>query len=615
MTKMLKLLVSVAFILWKFTCLCDSSHSPGIQTIWESAPVTLSEYDHVGSQEVFLVTVPSVYSSNFTVQWNSYIIEEGGGISLSCPDIVATVLIRKWSMPLPNPTKAAVPFNTLVPSNDTLEAHFTISQGSPNSTFVLLLSDQSDYSVDYYISIYHNKLDDKVTVDGLSKTCKYIAAPSVRAFSQVSITDAYMESQDQSVVFASFNATNITSLERRRIQLLQTQFITEKKGYNITLGSSQRFSWIIESFTDVGGILKLSLGMVSSDVAVKACVMWGLDFNGTYDSCKNGDSIELGSSLSANHWYWPFPKSGLWVVEVGLQCTSPSCDPIYTAYLDVDIIQCIDSCNDDKYQGVCRLYRTDVLFFSACDCKAGWEGIACSDDRNAIPHSKQVLMTCLLTLSNIIFLFSAGFAIRRGFYTEAIVYVFVLFFSTFYHACDQPGSVFLCIMRYDALQYSDFLGSVTAFWFTLIAVAALPSRLESFIHVMGVMAISVGVFYNRFSVWTTMVPILVGLVILAFKWGLKCKHYHSCYPKKRIWLLSLIPGILCAGIGLILFAFVETNDNYFYVHSMWHVLMGTSVILLLPQKKTNHENTLSLADFSSDSQYEINPDFRSNDVA
>ena len=53
-------------------------------------------------------------------------------------------------------------------------------------------------------------------------------------------------------------------------------------------------------------------------------------------------------------------------------------------------------------------------------------------------------------------------------------------------------------------------------------------------------------------------------------------------PRKRYWLIHFIPGFTLAALGLILFAFVETKDNYKFVHSAWHMLMAGSVICFLP---------------------------------
>lgn len=65
---------------------------------------------------------------------------------------------------------------------------------------------------------------------------------------------------------------------------------------------------------------------------------------------------------------------------------------------------------------------------------------------------------------------------------------------------------------------------------------------------------------------------------------------RHCYPPTwRRWLFYLCPGSLIAGSAILLYAFVETRDNYFYIHSIWHMLIAGSVGFLLPPRaKTDH---------------------------
>ena len=54
-------------------------------------------------------------------------------------------------------------------------------------------------------------------------------------------------------------------------------------------------------------------------------------------------------------------------------------------------------------------------------------------------------------------------------------------------------------------------------------------------------------------------------------------------PTKRR-LLWILPGILLGITGIVLFVFVETDDNYWYTHSLWHMFMAMSILFFLPQK-------------------------------
>lgn len=57
----------------------------------------------------------------------------------------------------------------------------------------------------------------------------------------------------------------------------------------------------------------------------------------------------------------------------------------------------------------------------------------------------------------------------------------------------------------------------------------------------------------------------------------------QCFPAKRR-LLCFLPGVALAGIGLSIFGFLETDENYALTHSAWHVCVAVSIIFFLPKK-------------------------------
>ena len=64
----------------------------------------------------------------------------------------------------------------------------------------------------------------------------------------------------------------------------------------------------------------------------------------------------------------------------------------------------------------------------------------------------------------------------------------------------------------------------------------------------------------------------------------QCYHQHKCYPGKRLWAFYLVPGALVAIVGLIIYAFLETNANYQFTHSSWHACMAVAILFILPPR-------------------------------
>lgn len=50
----------------------------------------------------------------------------------------------------------------------------------------------------------------------------------------------------------------------------------------------------------------------------------------------------------------------------------------------------------------------------------------------------------------------------------------------------------------------------------------------------------------------------------------------------KVRCLTIIPGVLAAAFGMSIYVFMETDENYPYTHSLWHVCMSLSCVFLLP---------------------------------
>ncbi|XP_034872221.1 transmembrane protein 8B isoform X3 [Mirounga leonina] len=356
---------------------------------------------------------------------------------------------------------------------------------------------------------------------------------------------------------------------------------------------------------DSGGVLSLELqlnvsSLLQENVTVFGCLTHEvpLSLGDAAVTCSKGGESLAGFLLSVSatsrvaRLRIPFPQTGTWFLTLRSLCgVGPRYVRCRNATAEVRLRTFLSPCVDDcGPYGQCKLLRTHNYLYAACECKAGWRGWGCTDSADALTYGFQLLSTLLLCLSNLMFLPPVVLAIRSRYVLEAAVYTFTMFFSTFYHACDQPGIVVFCIMDYDVLQFCDFLGSLMSVWVTVIAMARLQPVVKQVLYLLGAMLLSMALQLDRHGLWNLLGPSLFALGILATAWTVRSVRRRHCYPPTwRRWLFYLCPGSLIAGSAVLLYAFVETRDNYFYIHSIWHMLIAGSVGFLLPPRaKTDH---------------------------
>uniref|UniRef100_A0A673HIF6 Transmembrane protein 8B-like n=1 Tax=Sinocyclocheilus rhinocerous TaxID=307959 RepID=A0A673HIF6_9TELE len=303
----------------------------------------------------------------------------------------------------------------------------------------------------------------------------------------------------------------------------------------------------------------------SGGTSLRICVHVGL---------MQGYSLSVSSNESQALLRIPFPDAAVWYLSLQTMCNDSA---------SVSVSACIDDCGP---YGECRLLRTHSYLYGACVCKAGWQGWGCTDGATAQSYSRQMAAALLLTLSNFFFIPPIVVALYRGYHVEAAIYFFTMFFSTFYHACDQPGVTVMCIMDYDTLQFCDFLGSVVSVWVTIVCMARLLDPVKYLLFMAGTLIISMAMQLDRRGLWNLLGPVLFALVIMVTSWVYRGVKRHQCYPPLwRRWVLFLLPGIVSALIGVCVYVFAQTDSNYYYTHSIWHVMVATSVVFLLPPRE------------------------------
>nr|CAD7414452.1 unnamed protein product [Timema poppensis] len=164
--------------------------------------------------------------------------------------------------------------------------------------------------------------------------------------------------------------------------------------------------------------------------------------------------------------------------------------------------------------GHCFNYNSGGLIYSSCVCLHGYTGWGCTDDSKVSSLGDLLVAALLLTLSNLLFIPAIIIAIRRKFFTEAFVYLCIMFFSTFYHACDAGEDIYsYCIFKLNTLQFCDFYSAILAIWVTLIAMADLNATCKSLAHVAGAVGIALGFVENARYLTMLHVSTLYGIIL------------------------------------------------------------------------------------------------------
>ncbi|XP_066868860.1 post-GPI attachment to proteins factor 6 isoform X5 [Kogia breviceps] len=307
---------------------------------------------------------------------------------------------------------------------------------------------------------------------------------------------------------------------------------------------------------DSGGSLTISMRVnktAITNTSVVACVTAAsplLSFNASL-SCTTaffqGHPLSLSASSPMANLIIPYPETDNWYLSLQLMCPERPEECEQASVLVETTLYLVPCLNDCGPYGQCLLLRRHGYLYAGCSCKAGWRGWSCTDNSTAQTAAQQKAAALLLTLSNLMFLAPIAISVHRSLLVEASVYAYTMFFSTFYHACDQPGEAVLCILNYDTLQYCDFLGSGVSIWVTVLCMARLKA---------------------------------------ALKYVYRCGRRRHCYPPSwQRWVFYLLPGISMAAVAITIYTSMMTSDNYYYTHSIWHMLLAGSAAFLLPPRE------------------------------
>ncbi|KAK7504007.1 hypothetical protein BaRGS_00004739, partial [Batillaria attramentaria] len=358
----------------------------------------------------------------------------------------------------------------------------------------------------------------------------------------------------------------------RKLHVMVPDFTTEVRTFTL------------QDSVDSGGILSLQATLESKgwNGVVRVCAMPDrIAENSSLAECPDGAVLQLNSTSLSNTSaandvvYLPFPVSGTWYLSVQSQCWGQSgpepCLSLPMISLSVEMTQCApDACGQ---YGSCKLFMEATTIFAACECYAGYRGLACNDTTYALTKGQQLQAVYLLTFSNLAFLPAIFLALYRH------------YFTLFYHACDASHVYQTCITHYDSLQFCDFFGSVLSFWALLMTMARVKEGARTFLLLAGAMVIAVFQDSERLDVGATVGPIAVAAAILVASWLVEMRRLRALFPSKRRYLFFLLPGAILAVSGIAVKFLVTSNASYQYGHSYWHFSVMLAPCFLMPPRR------------------------------
>ena len=82
-----------------------------------------------------------------------------------------------------------------------------------------------------------------------------------------------------------------------------------------------------------------------------------------------------------------------------------------------------------------------------------------------------------------------------------------------------------------------------SFWVTLVAMSRLTEPVRSFLYMLAALGLSLGVTWDRHSLWTFLVPAAVAFIIMAITWvGYFCIFlvYFTIYLITKLYYITKV---------------------------------------------------------------------------
>ncbi|XP_058212041.1 uncharacterized protein LOC131324190 isoform X2 [Rhododendron vialii] len=311
-------------------------------------------------------------------------------------------------------------------------------------------------------------------------------------------------------------------------------------------------------------------------------------------------------------FYILYVRGGTWGFGLRQLNVNDSASKIQTT-MSISLERCPRRCSS---HGTCQsvLDASGLTLYSYCSCDRDHGGVDCSVEivshqgkmlkKNRVGH---VWQSISLIASNAAAVLPAYWCLRQKAFAEWVLFMSSGISSGLYHACDVGT---WCPLSFHVLQFMDFWLSFMAVVSTFVYLADISEASRRTIHT--VVAIITALMAETGPTRSTNIALVIaigalGLLIawliefctkfrsLSFSMELRL-NIHDRWQAVKTWLRNLIKmllkrfrwGFVIAGFTVLAMAAIswtlESSENYWVWHSLWHVSIYTSSFLFLCSK-------------------------------
>ncbi|EOX95909.1 Transmembrane protein-related, putative [Theobroma cacao] len=310
------------------------------------------------------------------------------------------------------------------------------------------------------------------------------------------------------------------------------------------------------------------------------------------------------SSEQKIDFYILYVREGIWNIALR-HLYNPGGTSDGQTTMSISLERCPKRCS---YHGDCRsaLDASGLTSYSFCACDRNHGGFDCSIQ--IVSHQGHIWQSIALIASNGAAVLPAFWALRQKAFAEWVLFTASGISSGLYHACDVGT---WCALSFGVLQFMDFWLSFMAVVSTFVYLTTIDEVFKRTIHT--VVAILTALMAITKATRSSNIILVMGIGALGLFVGWLIEfstNYRSlsfsmglCLNRLerwqiRDWLSNLVKtvlkrfrwGFVLAGFTALAMAAIswklETSQNYWIWHSVWHVTIYSSSFFFLCSKVT-----------------------------